>query len=307
MTVDHDHMYMVNPAHTSAVEAHAFQGFNEAVSLHVNLAYQHPQLSKTFYEVGGAPNVITFSTKLDVAVNGSEFSTMVQLPSELNQGSNPSIDVIIPLSNSLEGGKVVLKADDQVLLMSSVGALTTSGSICDIHNGFGNTPLNQLLRQQAVIVPVYFGDWHMPVGSIMLRNAQMRVNGKPVGWRESKHLEVDNMAQYGKVFVGMINEIVNRRETQLVYKPLPGLTKTFTPIPVIGYTTIEALMHLPTSLTADQLEALLGGKPPMTPSPCGRYGLDCATARRRRDATDAGGDRTSPSNRHGFRLACGGP
>ena len=250
------------------------------VWLHATIDEQHLHVNQTFLNIGGDMNTAYFSNELDVAISGSSASTFIRLSSELVKDSNnntrPLQTLAIPFvkSEALEGTDseesdsiVRIDPNKQILFRLTTGAISTGANMCDSYGGSGNASLEQALRNRQSLIKIQYGQFEGLRQVISLTNVHLRktkdVKSQPLAWRvENNRDGCDGLGRIdfektNKVFTDYILEADNMRRNKYVYSPLPGLTKLHAAVPIMGYTSIEAMMHTPTGINADGLENLL--------------------------------------------------
>lgn len=248
--------------------------------VHVRFQYKGTPLTSSFLSSGGGLNTIVFSGEVDLAVSGSQASTVVSLGSELTQqeedvtmnpkeeASSRQAHVAVALPDGPdEDGVVTIDPSIMMLGLLNVGALCSSGAICEVHGGFGYMSLAQLLKKGEGLIDLKFGRWNALQNVISLTGAEIhessRLESKRLKWKIGKtlHAPPDISAAgpnaLAASFVDMVKEVSQKRAEKLVYRSLPGLSKIHAAVPISGFTTVESMLHTPTGLTADNLEGLL--------------------------------------------------
>jgi hypothetical protein len=266
------------------------------VWLHANVSDVHTNTTQIFVSEGGAMQTVQFAGTMDVSISGGHASSVIRKRSDVvdalsqvQSSPNASPDTIDPsldtrnyhvsvaLTNGLEEDDVALVDPMQHLnLLINVGVLTASATVAETHGGTGSESLSELLRTGTALIPIKYGRWPSMRRAVSLRDVHLRTHyeagkGDVVHWKQApingilptldqalvKSLYNNQASVHLKSFIDMVKETVTLRRTTLVYPPLPGLSKIFTAHPTLGFTSVEALLHSPTGLHADQLEALL--------------------------------------------------
>lgn len=176
------------------------------------------------------------------------------------------VAVVLP---SVPDANGVVDVDPGAMLLTlfNEGALTTSATIGDVHGGFGHTSLAQALRDKVALVHMEFGEWaavrmNVAVSDVVLRRGGS-AHSQQLRWRVRNTIRVPQELidltpeVAAEEFVKYVVEMIERRSSVYKYAALPGLSKTFARAPVIGYTSVEALLHAPTGLDAAAIDALL--------------------------------------------------
>lgn len=176
------------------------------------------------------------------------------------------VAVVLPSVVDADG---VVDVDPGAMLLTlfNEGALTSSATIGDVHGGFGHTSLAQALRDKVALIHMEFGAWAAVRMNVAVSDVVVRRGGSPrspqLRWRVRNTIRVPQElidltpTVAAEEFVKYIVEMIERRSNVYKYAALPGLSKTFARAPVIGYTSVEALLHAPTGLDAAAIDALL--------------------------------------------------
>lgn len=180
------------------------------------------------------------------------------------QQARANYQVAIAMPDAVEDGVVTIDPGLMILALLNVGALCTSGCNGEVHGGFGYDSLLKTLQKKEAMLPIQYGRWKPLQNVVTLTNVHLREgsdrNSKLVNWKVGKTLQpppgVEEIGpkQIAAAFVKMVTQANETRGKKLVYPLLPGLTKIFAAVPVAGYAPVEALLHTPTSLSAEQLE-----------------------------------------------------
>lgn len=191
-------------------------------------------------------------------------------------------------TSTSSGLEVQIDKRYELMAALNVGAVTSAGAACDAHAGFGLSPFGAALDAGFALIGLRYSQWDQLVGSVALTNLHLRQTAtaiptksppttdspiapvapdSPIGGASTaascvNHRVVENKAAATSLeaavphFVEYVNGANELREKELVYPKSPHLSKSFTWAPK-GFTTIDAIMHASTGLTADQLEEVL--------------------------------------------------
>jgi len=258
--------------------------------LHADFTYKGTPMTSTFVENGGAMNSVIFAGTVDLAVSGCMASSVVVLQSDTAEekqeqqagddaktedaaaSSTPStpshvIHVAIAMPDPVQEGVVTIDPSLMILALLNVGALCSSASNGETHAGFGFESLLNALKKKEALITLHYGQWKTVQHAVMLTNVHLRDGSdrgsKVVDYKVGKTLQappgVDELGakQVAASFVNMVTEANQKRSKEMVYPLLPGLTKIFAAVPVTGYAPVEALLHAPSSIGANQLEHFL--------------------------------------------------
>jgi hypothetical protein len=194
-------------------------------------------------------------------------------------------------TSTTAGPEVLVDQRYELMVALNVGAVTSAGAACDAHAGFGLSPLGPALDAGFALIGLRYSQWDQLVGSIALTNLHLQQTATalpprtpapssplvapgapsrpvaPIGGgggapTHLAHRTVEDTAATASLeaavphFVEYVNGANELREKELVYPKSPHLSKSFTWAPK-GFTTIDAIMHTSTGLSADQLEEVL--------------------------------------------------
>lgn len=267
------------------------------VWLHATFEQRSVDLPGAFENGGGAMKMATFSGEIDIAITGAKTSAVVRLASTGKdadrQASDKTVRIVIPLSSAaaIENGVVSISPTSTILLSHNTGSLSTTGSGGESNAGFATTLLAPALRSGSALLNLSYGRWDAIQNVVVLSRLELR-SGVDHGatrlrWRNTptpvkKKVQLSqngvgvvgqraisrgsaglirtlSPTQVAQAFVQYVNDVGLARAHRFVYPPLPGLTKSFAMVPVMTYTTVDAMLHVPSGLDANGLEALLEG------------------------------------------------
>jgi hypothetical protein len=206
--------------------------------------------------------------------------------------SRNTIRVAIPLpkASAPDNDDVVHIARTSTLLAShNVGALSTTGTGGESNAGAASALLIPALRNGSATLDLSYGRWGAIQHVVVLSRLEVRngpdERGRRFRWKAAKDVQNNRVAISGvgvgvveglpvkrrsieymrdlspkitaHAFIQYISDIGTARTNRFVYPSLPGLTKSFAMVPVMGYTTVDAMLHVPSGLNADGLEALM--------------------------------------------------
>jgi hypothetical protein len=255
-----------------------------------------PDMASAFARAGGSLLAATVDGAIDIGVSGA-FSSAVFMASDQREQSEQRelLLGLDPGFYHVHGRgaerAVLVPSRASINATLTLGAVTSSGAACEANAGFGTCSLAEVIRCGTGLVAMAYDEWPAQVGSVSLRDVQFwegsqedAGHGFALPARVVEDDEWPNLLPPGtrpplasraalegasEKFNNFLTEAALLRRADLpdelradypraprVYKALPGLHKSITSAPT-GHTTIEAIMHAPTSLTADQLEVVL--------------------------------------------------
>lgn len=267
------------------------------VWLHADVVAQLPDNSLAFAKTGGTLLAAVIDGTIDVAVSGARFSVpmhvrrsdAVESPGALAAPQHVAIELDparYTTTTNAAGLEVQIDKRYELMAALNVGAVTSAGASCDAHAGFGLAPLGPALDVGFALIGLRYSQWDQLVGSVAFTNLRLQATATPPPTAAAPasaalsalapapatatsaaparlaHRTVEDKAASASLeaavphFVAYVNGANELRENELVYDKSPHLSKSFTWAPK-GFTTIDAIMHTGTGLTADQLEEVL--------------------------------------------------
>lgn len=239
-----------------------------------------PDMPLAFAKTGGSLLSAVLDGTLDVGVSGAKHSATIKVS---NDDTRESRRVAIPLDVETfrrrhADGAVLVGDRTRALATLMVGAVTSSGAACEANAGFGVAPLVDALRGGASLITLHYDTWKAPVGAVAVSAASFHASEadalaseRPLPFESVPEPDTPEAlaaasAKFGEFVAesAMLRTVTTPPRTeetrtlrkQRVYPSLPGLHKSFTSAPT-GHTTIEAITHAASGLTADQLEDIL--------------------------------------------------
>jgi hypothetical protein len=265
--------------------------------LHATFEQRAVDLPGAFENGGGTMKMATFSGEVDLSITGASNSTVVRLADDgysSKEGATPAIRITLALPAAAKrgvDGVVLLAPTGTIMVSHNIGALSTTGSGGESNAGFATTPLIPALRTGSALLNLTYGRWEAPQRTIALSRLEVRTgpteDSTRLRWSVERAPEEQTVllsnngvgvvgnntlargsigriqklspTQAAQAFVQFVGDVSTARAERFVYPQLPGLTKSFAMAPVMGFTTVDAMLHVPSGLDADGLEAMIEG------------------------------------------------
>ena len=239
--------------------------------LHVSVQVDLPDNPLAFARGGGPLLAAVMDGSIDVACSGATASAWMPVKrvrasdgTELSRGSRSGTQTLAialdPSAYVMDQGVVRVQERYMALVDLTVGSVTSSGSLCDAHGGFGSAPLPALLEAGGVaLVGLRFDVWDQLMGTVVLSNATLRSGADLEKSPVVPHVIVSdasasaNIDKAMDIFGNAVMAATELRTKRFIYAPSKFLSKTFVS-GAIGYTPVDAIMHINSGMDADQLE-----------------------------------------------------